>query len=142
MHDLTKIDKWFLQTIEEIISAEKKINKKSLSSRDFFLNLKKMGFSDQRLAALSSQSEEKIRSLRQKLNIKPVFKRVDTCAGEFETTTAYMYSTYQDECESNPTENKKVVVLGGGPNRIGQGIEFDYCCVHASMAMKEKGMKQ
>ena len=77
--------------------------------------------------------------MRQKLNIKPVFKRVDTCAGEFETTTAYMYSTYQDECESNPTENKKVVVLGGGPNRIGQGIEFDYCCVHASMAMKEEG---
>ena len=77
-----------------------------------------MGFSDQRLASLSGQSEEKIRALRQKLNIKPVFKRVDTCAGEFETTTAYMYSTYQDECESNPTKNKKVVVLGGGPNRI------------------------
>ena len=139
VHDLTKIDKWFLQTIEEIISTEKKINKKSLSSRDIFLNLKKMGFSDQRLAALSGQSEKKIRSLRQKLNIKPVFKRVDTCAGEFETTTAYMYSTYQDECESKPTKNKKVVVLGGGPNRIGQGIEFDYCCVHASMAMKEEG---
>ena len=139
VHDLTKIDRWFLQTIEEIISTEKKINKKTLSSRDFLFNLKKMGFSDQRLAALSGQSEEKIRSLRQKLNIKPVFKRVDTCAGEFETTTAYMYSTYQDECESNPTENKKVVVLGGGPNRIGQGIEFDYCCVHASMAMKEEG---
>ena len=139
MHDLTKIDIWFLQTIEEIISTEKKINKKTLSSRDFLFNLKKMGFSDQRLAALSGQSEDKIRSLRQKLNIKPVFKRVDTCAGEFETTTAYMYSTYQDECESNPTENKKVVVLGGGPNRIGQGIEFDYCCVHASMAMKEEG---
>ncbi|MEL0309918.1 MAG: carbamoyl-phosphate synthase large subunit, partial [Gammaproteobacteria bacterium] len=139
VHDLTKIDRWFLQTIEEIISTEKKINKKTLSSRDFLFNLKKMGFSDQRLAALSGQSEEKIRSLRQKLNIKPVFKRVDTCAGEFETTTAYMYSTYQDECESNPTKNKKVVVLGGGPNRIGQGIEFDYCCVHASMAMKEEG---
>ena len=141
VHDLTKIDKWFLQTIEEIISTEKKINKKSLSSRDIFLNLKKMGFSDQRLAALSGQSEKKIRSLRQKLNIKPVFKRVDTCAGEFETTTAYMYSTYQDECESKPTKNKKVVVLGGGPNRIGQGIEFDYCCVHASMAMKEEGFE-
>jgi carbamoyl-phosphate synthase large subunit len=139
VHDLTKIDRWFLQTIEEIISTEKKINKKTLSSRDFLFNLKKMGFSDQRLAALSGQSEEKIRSLREKLNIKPVFKRVDTCAGEFETTTAYMYSTYQDECESNPTKNKKVVVLGGGPNRIGQGIEFDYCCVHASMAMKEEG---
>jgi len=139
VHDLTKIDGWFLQTIEEIISTEKKINKKSLSSRDFLLNLKKMGFSDQRLASLSGQSEEKIRSLRQKLHIKPVFKRVDTCAGEFETTTAYMYSTYQDECESNPTKDKKVVVLGGGPNRIGQGIEFDYCCVHASMAMKEEG---
>ncbi len=139
VHDLTKIDRWFLKTIEEIISTEKKINKKSLSSREFLLNLKKMGFSDQRLASLSGQSEEKIRSLRQKLNIKPVFKRVDTCAGEFETTTAYMYSTYQVECESNPTRNKKVVVLGGGPNRIGQGIEFDYCCVHASMAMKEEG---
>ena len=139
VHDLTKIDRWFLQTIEEIISTEKKINKKTLSSRDFLLNLKKMGFSDQRLASLSGQSEEKIRALRQKLNIKPVFKRVDTCAGEFETTTAYMYSTYQDECESKPTKNKKVVVLGGGPNRIGQGIEFDYCCVHASMAMKEEG---
>ena len=139
VHDLTKIDKWFLKTIEEIISVEKKINNKSLFSRSFFLNLKKMGFSDHRLATLSGQSEEEIRSLRQKLNIKPVFKRVDTCAGEFETTTAYMYSTYQDECESNPTKNKKVVVLGGGPNRIGQGIEFDYCCVHASMAMKEEG---
>ena len=139
VHDLTKIDRWFLETIEEIISTERKINKKTLSSRDFLFNLKKMGFSDQRLAALSGQSEEKIRSLRQKLNIRPVFKRVDTCAGEFETTTAYMYSTYQDECESNPTKNKKVVVLGGGPNRIGQGIEFDYCCVHASMAMKEEG---
>ena len=139
VHDLTKIDRWFLQTIEEIIFTEKKINKETLSSKDFLFNLKKMGFSDQRLAALSGQSEEKIRSLRQKLNIKPVFKRVDTCAGEFETTTAYMYSTYQDECESNPTKNKKVVVLGGGPNRIGQGIEFDYCCVHASMAMKEEG---
>ena len=139
VHDLTKIDRWFLETIEEIISTERKINKKTLSSRDFLFNLKKMGFSDQRLAALSGQSEEKIRSLRQKLKIRPVFKRVDTCAGEFETTTAYMYSTYQDECESNPTKNKKVVVLGGGPNRIGQGIEFDYCCVHASMAMKEEG---
>ena len=139
VHDLTKIDRWFLETIEEIISTERKINKKTLSSRDFLFNLKKMGFSDQRLAALSGQSEEKIRSLRQKLNIRPVFKRVDTCAGEFETTTAYMYSTYQDECESNPTKYKKVVVLGGGPNRIGQGIEFDYCCVHASMAMKEEG---
>ena len=138
VHDLTKIDRWFLETIEEIISTERKINKKTLSSRDFLFNLKKMGFSDQRLADLSGQSEEKIRSLRQKLNIKPVFKRVDTCAGEFEATTAYMYSTYQDECESNPTKNKKVVVLGGGPNRIGQGIEFDYCCVHASMAMKEE----
>ncbi len=139
VHDLTKIDKWFLKTIEEIISVEKKINNESLSSRGFFLNLKKMGFSDHRLATISGKSEEEIRSLRQKLNIKPVFKRVDTCAGEFETTTAYMYSTYQDECESNPTKNKKVVVLGGGPNRIGQGIEFDYCCVHASMAMKEEG---
>ena len=103
MHDLTKIDRWFLETIEEIISTERKINKKTLSSRDFLFNLKKMGFSDQRLADLSGQSEKKIRSLRQKLNIKPVFKRVDTCAGEFETTTAYMYSTYQDECESIPT---------------------------------------
>ena len=138
----TGIDLWFLKEVQEIINYEKIIkSKKFLSSRDLFLDAKKIGFSDKRIAELTSKSEKDIRAKRRRLKIKPVFKRVDTCAAEFETSTAYMYSTYQDECESNPTKKKKIMVLGGGPNRIGQGIEFDYCCVHAAQVLKEEGFE-
>ena len=138
----TGIDLWFLKEVQEIINYEKIIkSKKFLSSRDLFLNAKKIGFSDKRIAELTNKTEKDIRAKRRKLKIKPVFKRVDTCAAEFETSTAYMYSTYQDECESNPSKRKKIMVLGGGPNRIGQGIEFDYCCVHAAQVLKEDGFE-
>ncbi len=138
----TGIDLWFLKEVQEIINYEKIIkSKKFLSSRDLFLEAKKIGFSDKRIAELSGKSEKDIRAKRRRLKIKPIFKRVDTCAAEFETSTAYMYSTYQDECESNPTKKKKIMVLGGGPNRIGQGIEFDYCCVHAAQVLKEEGFE-
>ena len=138
----TGIDLWFLKEVQEIINYEKIIkSKKFLSSRDLFLEAKKIGFSDKRIAELTGKSEKDIRAKRKRLKIKPVFKRVDTCAAEFETSTAYMYSTYQDECESNPTKKKKIMVLGGGPNRIGQGIEFDYCCVHAAQVLKEEGFE-
>ena len=100
-----------------------------------------MGFSDKKISLVRNEDENKIRKIRKKLKINPVYKRVDTCAAEFKTSTAYMYSTYQEECESNPTDKKKVMVLGGGPNRIGQGIEFDYCCVHAAQALKENGFE-
>ena len=138
----TGIDLWFLKEVQEIINYEKIIkSKKFLSSKDLFLEAKKIGFSDKRIAELIGKSEKDIRAKRRRLKIKPVFKRVDTCAAEFETSTAYMYSTYQDECESNPTKKKKIMVLGGGPNRIGQGIEFDYCCVHAAQVLKEEGFE-
>ena len=138
----TGIDLWFLKEVQEIIYYEKIIkSKKFLSSKDLFLEAKKIGFSDKRIAELTGKSEKDIRAKRRRLKIKPVFKRVDTCAAEFETSTAYMYSTYQDECESNPTKKKKIMVLGGGPNRIGQGIEFDYCCVHAAQVLKEEGFE-
>ena len=104
-----------------------------------FLGAKKRGFSDQRISQLLNINEAEVRNTRKSLNINPVFKRVDTCGAEFRTSTAYMYSTYQDECEAEPSKNKKIMVLGGGPNRIGQGIEFDYCCVHAAQALKEDG---
>ena len=138
----TGIDLWFLKEVQEIINFEKIIkSKKFLTSRDLFLEAKKIGFSDKRIAELTCKSEKNIRAKRRRLKIKPVFKRVDTCAAEFETSTAYMYSTYQDECESKPTKKKKIMVLGGGPNRIGQGIEFDYCCVHAAQILKEEGFE-
>ena len=138
----TGIDLWFLKEVQEIINYEKIIkSKKFFSSKDLFLEAKKIGFSDKRIAELTCKSEKDIRAKRKRLKIKPVFKRVDTCAAEFETSTAYMYSTYQDECESNPTKKKKIMVLGGGPNRIGQGIEFDYCCVHAAQVLKEEGFE-
>ena len=138
----TGIDLWFLKEVQEIINFEKTIkSKKFLTARDLFLEAKKIGFSDKRIAELTNKSEKNIRVKRRRLKIKPVFKRVDTCAAEFETSTAYMYSTYQDECESKPTKKKKIMVLGGGPNRIGQGIEFDYCCVHAAQILKEEGFE-
>ena len=138
----TGIDLWFLKEVQEIINFEKIIKStKFLTSRDLLLEAKKIGFSDKRIAELTCKSEKNIRAKRRRLKIKPVFKRVDTCAAEFETSTAYMYSTYQDECESKPTKKKKIMVLGGGPNRIGQGIEFDYCCVHAAQILKEEGFE-
>jgi carbamoyl-phosphate synthase large subunit len=139
--ELTKIDPWFLVQIEDLIKDEERIKTLGLVDvdRDLMYRLKRKGFSDIRLADLLSVSEKTLRSLRHKLKVYPVYKRVDTCAAEFATDTAYMYSTYEEECEANPTSRDKIMVLGGGPNRIGQGIEFDYCCVHAALAMREDG---
>ena len=139
--DFTKIDPWFLAQIEDLILSEESILGISLNEIDaeVMLQLKRKGFSDKRLSQLQSCSEEALRNKRELLKVKPVFKRVDSCAAEFDTQTAYLYSTYQSECEANPTKNKKIMILGGGPNRIGQGIEFDYCCVHASLALRKDG---
>ncbi len=138
---LTKIDPWFLVQIEEIVRIELELEKSSLDavSVDELRQLKKKGFSDRRLAKLFKTTEKAVREQRRTLGVRPVYKRVDTCAAEFSTDTAYMYSTYDEECEAEPTQRKKIMVLGGGPNRIGQGIEFDYCCVHAALAMREDG---
>ncbi|MGB1092032.1 MAG: carbamoyl-phosphate synthase large subunit, partial [Oceanobacter sp.] len=137
----TKIDRWFLVQIEDLIKEEAKVAESSLTAldADAVFRLKRKGFSDARLATLLGISEKAFRKHRQKLDIRPVYKRVDTCAAEFATDTAYMYSTYEEECEAQPTDREKIIVLGGGPNRIGQGIEFDYCCVHAAFAAKELG---
>ena len=139
----SKIDPWFLYQIKDIVEKENALKKTSLKGLDalFLKELKKSGFSDSRISLLASTDEVSIRKLRQKNNIHPVYKRVDTCAAEFETKTAYLYSTYEDFCESEPTTNRKIIILGGGPNRIGQGIEFDYCCVHAAMALRESGFE-
>ncbi|QJC34078.1 carbamoyl-phosphate synthase large subunit [Enterobacteriaceae endosymbiont of Donacia cinerea] len=141
----SKIDKWFLLQIKDLINIENKIKIlgiKYLYDRENFFNLKKKGFSDARLANLLNISENKIRKLRYKLNIHPVYKRVDTCSAEFKTDTAYIYSTYEIECEAKPSKNtKKVIILGSGPNRIGQGIEFDYCCVHASVILRKNNFE-
>ncbi|MDA0339711.1 MAG: carbamoyl-phosphate synthase large subunit, partial [Proteobacteria bacterium] len=139
--ELTHIDPWFLNQIDEIVQAENEIAGKALSdiTAAAMFKLKQFGFADTRLAQLLSSTETKVRKSRQKQGIRPVYRRVDTCAAEFASSTAYMYSTYEEECESRPTTNNKIMVLGGGPNRIGQGIEFDYCCVHAALAMREDG---
>src|SRR6201991_1446095 len=141
VHNLTHIDPWFLVQIKEIVKIELELETKSLDDidRDTLLALKKKGFSDRRLARQLKTTDTTIREKRRALGVRPVYKRVDTCAAEFATNTAYMYSTYEDECEAEPTDRKKIVVLGGGPNRIGQGIEFDYCCVHAALALREDG---
>jgi carbamoyl-phosphate synthase large subunit len=141
IYELTKIDYWFLDQLEEILNIEKSLQDTKLSDLDYevIYSLKKKGFTDSRIAELINTEESDFRDLRKELNILPVYRRVDTCAAEFATSTCYMYSTYADQCESNPTNNKKILVLGSGPNRIGQGIEFDYCCVHASLAMQEEG---
>ena len=137
----TAIDPWFLAQIEDLIKEEQKVSESSLSTleADRIFALKQKGFSDARLSELLGVSEKAFRKHRQKLNIRPVYKRVDSCSGEFATDKAYMYSSYEDECESLPTDREKIIILGGGPNRIGQGIEFDYCCVHAALAAKEEG---
>src|SRR5690606_21420117 len=139
--NLTKIDPWFLVQIQDIVQVEESLRARKVESlsKDEIRNLKRKGFSDRRLANLMVSDETSVRKFRQSLGVRPVFKRVDTCAAEFATDTAYMYSTYEEECEAKPTNKKKIMVLGGGPNRIGQGIEFDYCCVHAALAMREDG---
>ena len=141
VYALTKIDKWFLVQIEDIVKIELELETHSLSelSKDEIKQLKQKGFSDRRLAKLLKTDENTVRAFRHACGVRPVYKRVDTCAAEFATNTAYMYSTYEEECEADPSGNKKIMVLGGGPNRIGQGIEFDYCCVHAALAMREDG---
>ncbi|MDD3354559.1 carbamoyl-phosphate synthase large subunit [Zoogloea sp.] len=141
VHALTRIDYWFLVQIEDIIKTEKSLMGRSLKGINAaeLRELKRKGFADRRLAKLLSTDETSVRLHRHAAGVRPVFKRVDTCAAEFATSTAYLYSSYEDECEALPTSNKKIMVLGGGPNRIGQGIEFDYCCVHAAMAMREDG---
>jgi carbamoyl-phosphate synthase large subunit len=138
---LTRIDPWFLVQIEDIVKIELELEKHQLSdiSAIELRQLKQKGFSDRRLAKQLKTSEKAVREARITLGIRPVYKRVDTCAAEFSTNTAYMYSTYETQCESLPSDKKKIIVLGGGPNRIGQGIEFDYCCVHAALAMREDG---
>jgi carbamoyl-phosphate synthase large subunit len=143
LHGYTKIDPWFLAQIKEIVDLELRIEQRTLADlgRDELRELKRKGFADRRLAHLLKTTESEVRARRHALGVRPVFKRVDTCAAEFATRTAYMYSTYEDECEAEPTERKKVMVLGGGPNRIGQGIEFDYCCVHAATALREDGFE-
>ena len=141
VQQMTDIDMWFLVQIKELIDIEKRVAQVKLEdiTKEEMLFLKKKGFSDKRLASVLGVKEADVRRRRHALDVHPVYKRVDTCAAEFETRTAYMYSTYQDECEAMPTDRKKIMVLGGGPNRIGQGIEFDYCCVHAAMALREDG---
>ena len=140
--NLTNIDRWFLVQIEELVRLEEKVAEVGITglNAEFLRQLKRKGFADARLAKLVGVREAEIRKLRDQYDLHPVYKRVDTCAAEFATDTAYMYSTYEEECEANPsTDREKIMVLGGGPNRIGQGIEFDYCCVHASLALREDG---
>ncbi|MEQ8409274.1 MAG: carbamoyl-phosphate synthase large subunit [Gammaproteobacteria bacterium] len=141
VHELTGIDPWFLVQIEDIIKSEFMVGAMKLADIDkaTMFGLKRKGFSDQRLGQLLGIDEKEVLTARQSLGVRPVYKRVDTCAAEFVSTTAYMYSTYEEECEAAPTDRDKIMVLGGGPNRIGQGIEFDYCCVHAALAMREDG---
>ena len=139
--ELTAIDPWFLAQIKELIDIEKQVvamGPEALMPTEL-RKLKRRGFSDRRIADLIGVKEKIVRTARHKENIRPVFKRVDSCAAEFASNTAYLYSTYEEFCEANPTDRQKIMILGGGPNRIGQGIEFDYCCVHASFALKEAG---
>ena len=140
---LTRIDPWFLVQIEDIVREEAALAGQKLHDLDAdeMRRLKRKGFSDRRLAKLMDSTETAVRMHRHALDVRPVFKRVDTCAAEFATHTAYLYSTYEEECEAQPTKRRKIMVLGGGPNRIGQGIEFDYCCVHAALAMREDGFE-
>ncbi len=141
--ELTYIDPWFLAQIEDLIREEERVRSEGLGAlnAERLRVLKRKGFSDMRLGKLVDMSEKAIRHKRHELGVVPVYKRVDTCAAEFATSTAYMYSTYEDECESNPTDKRKIMILGGGPNRIGQGIEFDYCCVHAALQLREDGFE-
>ena len=143
VYELSGIDPWFLVQIMDLVEAEKTVAELKLANidKDTMFGLKRKGFSDMRLAQMLDVSELEVQKARHDLGIRPVFKRVDTCAAEFVSSTAYMYSTYEEECEADTTDRKKIMVLGGGPNRIGQGIEFDYCCVHAALAMREDGFE-
>jgi carbamoyl-phosphate synthase large subunit len=139
----SRIDPWFLVQIEDLVREETRIAAAGLESLDAirFRTVKRKGFADSRIAKLCGTTEQAVRERRHGLGLRPVFKRVDTCAAEFATATAYLYSTYEEECEAAPTDRRKIVILGGGPNRIGQGIEFDYCCVHAALALREDGFE-
>ena len=143
VHHYSKIDPWFLRQIEDLVQEELSLENKNIADLDrtFLRHLKRKGFSDKRIAQLVKINESAVRNLRNSYDLHPVYKRVDTCAGEFKSDTAYLYSTYEEECEANPSNRKKVMILGGGPNRIGQGIEFDYCCVHAALALREIGFE-
>ncbi len=141
VHEATLIDYWFLEELKGIIDEELKLNDSSDLTKEYLLSLKQMGFSDERIAFLTKKSEDDIRKLRDSFSLKPSYKAVDTCAAEFIANTPYLYSTYDSESEAEPSDNKKIIILGSGPNRIGQGIEFDYCCVQASIALKEKGFE-
>jgi len=143
IYELSWIDPWFLAQVEDLIREEQVLAEDGLASltRDRMLALKQKGFSDSRLARLCGIAEGELRARRHQQGVRPVYKRVDTCAAEFATSTAYLYSTYEEECEARPTQRRKIVILGGGPNRIGQGIEFDYCCVHAALALREDGFE-
>ena len=143
LYEISGIDPWFLVQVEDIIKDELCVSEMALSDldKDAVFKLKRKGFSDERLAKLLSVSEKQFRKHRHNLDVRPVYKRVDTCAAEFASDTAYMYSTYEEECEANPTDREKIMVIGGGPNRIGQGIEFDYCCVHAALAARDDGFE-
>jgi len=141
INDLSSIDCWFLREIRKIVEMEKSVAANEPPSETLLITLKREGFSDKQIAALTSSSEDEVRAHRHALGVRPVYKRVDTCAAEFEATTPYLYSTYERECEAAPTSRRKVMILGSGPNRIGQGIEFDTCCVHASFALREIGFE-
>ena len=143
LFEVTKIDPWFLEQVRELVGVESDLQNKALKQikKEELFQLKRKGFSDRRLAKLLKTEEQAVRDARHGFEIRPVYKRVDSCAAEFASATAYMYSTYEEECESAPNDKQKIVVLGGGPNRIGQGIEFDYCCVHAAFALREDGFE-
>ena len=143
VYHYSKIDPWFLVQIRDLVEEELALEKKTLADLDYaeLRRLKRKGFADKRIAQLVKSSEKEVRDLRHQLNLHPVYKRVDTCAAEFASDTAYLYSCYEEECEAKPTDRKKIMILGGGPNRIGQGIEFDYCCVHAALALRESGFE-
>jgi len=141
-HELTRIDPWFLHHIQAIAIAERSLAGTPLAAASHDLRrYKRMGLSDRRIAALTGATEAAVRAARHAAGVRPVYKRVDTCGAELESFTPYLYSSYEDECEARPTDRRKVIILGGGPNRIGQGIEFDYCCVHAAMALREEGIE-
>ncbi|MBD9357689.1 carbamoyl-phosphate synthase large subunit [Methylomonas albis] len=141
IYQASKIDPWFLAQVEDLVATEKTLATKTLATLEpgELLRLKRKGFSDRRLAKLLETKESEVRSVRHKKGVRPVYKRIDSCAAEFASDTAYLYSTYEQECEAQPTDREKIIILGGGPNRIGQGIEFDYCCVHAALALREDG---
>ncbi len=143
VHELSGVDPWFVAQIDELVGIEHEVKVQGFTalSAERLRSLKRKGFSDRRLAKLTATNEQAIRELRREHGIRPVYKRVDTCAAEFASSTAYLYSTYEDECEAEPTDAKKIMVLGGGPNRIGQGIEFDYCCCHAAFALRRRRLR-